>query len=100
MGVLQSKTYISYCEVFNRIDNNEYLIIGNKKIYNIKELYDVHPPGNTMLTRKIKQKKDCTKDIKFHAQYAQKKLEKYLIGYVKKCDSNNCEICLSILKNT
>jgi cytochrome b involved in lipid metabolism len=70
-------------EILN--SKNENWIVANNNVYDITNLFEIHPGGKNCLINHIK--KDCTMDYNFHSKNGKNEWKKYKIGYIKKNDS-------------
>ena len=57
-------------------------IVANDKVYDITQLFEIHPGGKKCLINHIG--KDCTLDYNFHSKNGKLEWKKYQIGYIKK----------------
>lgn len=77
------KPILTFEEFSNMVDSGEKLIIIDNKIYNVSNIN--HPPGNNILEKAIKSKKDQKENINFHSNKTKKFIKKNLfIGKLKK----------------
>jgi cytochrome b involved in lipid metabolism len=70
------------------LNSHENLIVANKNVYEISELFDIHPGGKNCLIKHLYQ--DCTIDYNFHSRYGKLNWKKYKIGVLK--EKNSCII--------